>query len=185
MVIGTFDIDTEARAHVVDNKNYAVFVADFAYFLPVSGGGKFVIAEVAVLIGLGNKARNLSVVLFAQRFELLGMIPFDIEVIAYVLFDYARISEFLRPGRYAVIPAFGKHHFFAARIGAGNHHRKLSNVVAVFGEERPVRHVYRAADFFRKLDGNIADKRRAIALFPLGGRRRVDVGVVISEIVGP
>lgn len=46
MVIGTVDVDTEARAYVVDNKNYAVFVADFANLLPVSGAGSSLSAKL-------------------------------------------------------------------------------------------------------------------------------------------
>lgn len=46
MIIGTVDVDTEARAYVVDNKNYAVFVADFANLLPVSGAGSSLSAKL-------------------------------------------------------------------------------------------------------------------------------------------
>lgn len=83
-----------------------------------------------------------------------------------------------------MVPAFRQNHFLASGISTRDHHRKLRDVVAVLCEECPVGHIDGLANFFRKFDGDIADKRGAVALLSLSGGGSVDVGIVIAQIVG-
>ncbi len=69
IVVGALQIQTEARAHIVENQHHAFFVAEFANRLPIFRGSNLVVLEIAVVIRLGDKTRDIAVAGIVSIFE--------------------------------------------------------------------------------------------------------------------
>ncbi len=184
VIVTTFDVDTEARADVVENEDDAVVVAQLAHLLPVSFGRKLVVDESGMEIRRCDECRDLSGILFDEFLKLVGRVPIDVKVVGDVLFGDAGIAQFLHPGRHAVIVALDEDDFLAVSVSTGNHDCKVGRVAAVLCEERPVRHVDGVDHFFREIDEQVGRQGRAVAFFELFDCGGVDIGVVVAQEVG-
>lgn len=163
MIVTALDVDTEACADVVEDKDNSVIVAEFAHLLPISFRRKLVVDESGMIVRRCDECRNLTGILLDEFFELVGCVPIDIEVVCYIFFGYTRISEFLHPRRNAVIVTADEHDFLAVGVCTCNHDREVGCVAAVLCEERPVCHVDGVDHFFREVDEQFGSKRCAVA----------------------
>ena len=163
IVVGALQIQTEAGAHVVENKDHALFVAEFADRLPVFFGGDFVVFEVAVVIRLGDQAGNVAVAGIVSVFERLEVKPRHNHVVGNVFRQNTGVVDFLCPLEVAVIIALQEKHFLFMGVGARRHNRKGRCVGAVLCKERPVRGSDGVHQVFGTFDHDLGRRGRAVA----------------------
>ena len=183
IVVGARDIESEARADVINDEDGAVFGAHFSHFLPKASGGHDVIGKVAVHIGLRNDRRDLTRVFLEDLAQAVKIVPIDVDIVHYVLGEDAGIVDLLRPGRHAVVISLEKDDLFAVSIGSRGHNGEGGDVVSVLCKERPVGACNGIDEELGKLDHFGRGQSCAVAESSLRCRCGVNVGVVVAEDV--
>ena len=151
-MVASSEVNTPSGAHVIHDENGAVFGTQPAYLLPEAVGRHDVVKEIAVHIRLAYDRRNFSLVFFKGFAYPVDIVPVKVDVVHYILFDDARIVDFLAPRRDTVIIAPEEDYFLAVGIGACAHDRRACHVISVFCEERPVGALDGIDQQIRKID---------------------------------
>ena len=138
VMVGAGDVETEACAYVVEDKNYAVIVAPLADALPVFLVGGNVVVEVAVVIGLSDKTCDVAVVVVVKLLKCGDVKPRSYEVVANVLGKNTGIVDLLRLLEVAVIIALKEDYLSLVSMCSGGHNCKRRGVRTVLAEECPV-----------------------------------------------
>ena len=120
-----------------------MFIAEFSYRLPFFRGGADVIVKIAVVVGLGDKRRNVAVCFLPYPFESLHVKPRNYYIVRHVLGQNTGVIRLHSPWVVAVIVALKEDYLFLAGKGAGAEHRKGGGVGAVLHKIRPVSGLYR------------------------------------------
>ena len=105
-MVGAGKVKTEARSYIVKNKNDSLFVAELAYGLPVFGRGNLVVLEIAVVIGLSDKAGNIAVVIVISLLKSVKVKPGNDNIVGNIFGSDSGIVNLLSPLKIAVIIAF-------------------------------------------------------------------------------
>ena len=116
-----------------------------------------------------------------QRLQTLEIVPVCVQVVADILLEDAGVVDLLCPGRNAMVIALKKDDFFAAGKGAGGHHRKCGDVVAVFGKECPVGGFNGFDEQLGKIDHHSRGRGDAVLLLALLPGGLVNIGVAVAE----
>ena len=181
VVVGTGQIEAETGAHVVDDEQHVVLVAEIAHALPVFLRGHAVVKEVPVVVGLGDERRHVAIAGVVGLFHGLHVKPRKHHVVGYVLGQYAGVVGAHRPGVVAVVVVAQKEDLALARVRAGEHDAEGGGVGAVFHEERPVRHGHGVHQLFGALHHFVGRRGGAVGDGELFDGGFVHVRVAIPQ----
>ena len=183
IMVGAGKVKPESRAHVVDDEQYPVTVAERPHFFPIFSRRRTVVRKIAMIIWLCNERRHIAAAGVVRRLQRLGIKPWNDDVVRHVLRQDTGIIRLHRPWIVSVIITAQEEDFLFPGMGAGAHDRKGRGVRAVFHEKRPVGGSDRVHTQLRAFLHFIRGGGHAVLFFKLFSGGALHIRIPIAEDV--
>ena len=138
IVVRTCKVKTEACTNIINDENHTMVVAELTNFRPLLFSSANIIKEIAVVVRLSNKTRNIAAASIISFLHSVHIKPRNYNVVFNFFRENTGIVNLLRPLEVTVIISFKEHHLLFTCVSTSAHNAECCSVGTVFHKECPV-----------------------------------------------